>query len=101
MKSVRERFVHSLGLYCIAALRQICSYRDQATAVSCTDSAVEKAPRKEHTCRICNQGMVGKGHMQFRGQRYCTNAPGQTPKEGWPESRRAEAEAKKQAATDS
>jgi len=45
--------------------------------------------------------MVGKGHMQFRGQRYCTNAPGQTPKEGWPEPRRAEAEAKKQAATDS
>jgi len=49
----------------------------------------EKAPRKEYSCRVCNQAMVGTGHTQFRGQ---------IPKEEWLALRKAEAEAKKNAA---
>ena len=59
--------------------------------------AVEKAPRKEYTCRVCSQAMVGTGHTQFRGKRYYPNAPGQIPKEEWLALRKAEADAKKQA----
>lgn len=65
------------------------------------EPAQAKAPRKEYTCRVCKQQMVGSGHTQFRGQRYCPNAPGQIAKEEWLRLRRAEAEAKKHAAKDS
>lgn len=63
------------------------------------EGPVEKAPRKEYTCRVCNQAMVRTGHTQFRGKRYCPNAPGQIPKEDWLTLRKAEAEAKKEAST--
>ena len=35
----------------------------------------EKAPSKEYSCRVCNQTMAGTGRTQFRGKRYCPNAP--------------------------
>ena len=50
--------------------------------------------RKTYTCRICGQPMTSAGHTQFRGQRYCPNAPGQIPKEQWLAARKEEAKAK-------
>ena len=57
----------------------------------------EKAPCKEYSCRVCNQAMVGTGHTQFQGKRYCPNALGQIPKEEWLALRKSEAETKKDA----
>lgn len=37
--------------------------------------------RKTYTCKTCSQPMTSAGHTQFRGQRYCPNAPGRIPKE--------------------
>jgi hypothetical protein len=50
--------------------------------------------RKTYTCRVCSQPMMSAGHTQFRGQRYCPNAPGQIPKEQWLAARKDEAKAK-------
>ncbi|XP_078370309.1 uncharacterized protein LOC144654074 [Oculina patagonica] len=53
----------------------------------------KKNTRKEYICRVCNEAMVGTGHTQFCGKRYCPNAPGQITKEEWLALRKAEAEA--------
>ena len=58
----------------------------------------EGSHRKICSCRICHMPMSTEGHTQFRGQRYCPNAPGQIPKEEWLAERRAEAKSKAHAA---
>ena len=50
--------------------------------------------RKTYNCRICGKPMKSEGHTQFRGQRYCPEAPGQIPKEEWLAMKSKEAEAK-------
>ena len=50
--------------------------------------------RKTYSCRVCNQQMTSTGHTQFRGQRYCPNAPGQISRKEWLAARKEEAKAK-------
>ncbi|PIK44872.1 hypothetical protein BSL78_18257 [Apostichopus japonicus] len=50
-----------------------------------------KLPRKEYSCRVCGKGMSSTGHTQFRGKRYCPDAPGQVSKDEWLAKQRAEA----------
>ena len=52
--------------------------------------------RKVYTCRVCGQPMTTEGHTQFRGQRYCPNAPGQLPQDEWLKRKKEEAARKKQ-----
>ena len=37
--------------------------------------------RNTYTCRICSEPMWSAGHTQVRGQRYCSFATGQIPRE--------------------
>lgn len=55
-----------------------------------------KAPRKVYACRVCNQPMATEGHTQYKGRRYCPNAPGQIPKEEWLAQRKAEDKSKQE-----
>ncbi|CAH1242499.1 Hypp6776 [Branchiostoma lanceolatum] len=41
-------------------------------------AAAGRGKRKEYSCRVCGLPVASEGHSQFRGQRYCPNAPGQT-----------------------
>uniref|UniRef100_A0A8C4R2N2 Uncharacterized protein n=1 Tax=Eptatretus burgeri TaxID=7764 RepID=A0A8C4R2N2_EPTBU len=50
----------------------------------------ERKERKVYTCRVCNKPITSPGHTQFRGHRYCPDAPNQIPKEEWLVLRRAE-----------
>ena len=49
---------------------------------------------QKYCCRVCGKPMTTAGHTQFRGQRYCPDAPGQVSKEEWLDQKRAEAAAK-------
>ncbi|CAH3031612.1 unnamed protein product [Pocillopora meandrina] len=40
-----------------------------------------KEVRKVYTCRVYSKPMTSEGHTQFRGRRYCPNAPVQVPRE--------------------
>ncbi|CAH1242367.1 Hypp6624 [Branchiostoma lanceolatum] len=40
-------------------------------------AAAGRGKRKEYSCRVCGLPVASEGHSQFRGQRYCPNAPGQ------------------------
>ena len=51
--------------------------------------------RKVYTYRVRGQPMTTEGHTQFRGQRYCPNAPGQFSQDEWLK-RKEEAARKKQ-----
>lgn len=53
-----------------------------------------KAPRKTYECRVCHLPMTSPGHTQYKGKRYCPNAPDQIPKEEWLAQRKAEDKAK-------
>ena len=56
--------------------------------------------KRKYTCRVCGKEMTSSGHTQFRGQRYCPDAPGQISKEDWLAQRKAEAAAKLAAKAD-
>ena len=47
--------------------------------------------RKVYTCKTCGKPMTTSGHTQFRGQRYCPDAPGQISKDEWLAQKRADA----------
>ena len=53
--------------------------------------------RKVYTCQVCSKPMTSPGHTQYRGRRYCPEAPGQVPVAEWLQQRRAEAAATAQA----
>ena len=61
------------------------------------EHSVDKALCKEFICIVCHKAMLGTGHTQFRGKRYCPNVPGQNAKEEWQVFTKAEAESKKKA----
>ena len=50
--------------------------------------------RKVYSCRICGKPMTSARHIQFRGQRYCPDEPGQMSKEEWLMLKKIEAKAK-------
>ncbi|KAK3720983.1 hypothetical protein QZH41_018540, partial [Actinostola sp. cb2023] len=53
-----------------------------------------KVPRKTYECRVCHLPMASEGHTQYKGKRYCPNAPGQISKTEWLAQRKAEDKAK-------
>lgn len=59
-------------------------------------SAGAVVPRKTYCCRVCGDPISTGEHTQFRGQRFCSKAEGQTlTKAEWLAQKRAEAATKK------
>jgi len=65
-----------------------------APARSASTEVKTEVKRKQYSCRVCGRPMQSEGHTQFRGQRYCPDAPGQVPKEEWLSQKKTEAAAK-------
>lgn len=61
------------------------------------EQQTNKPPRKQYGCRVCGKAMSSPGHTQFRGQRYCPDAPNQIPREQWLAQKKAESLAKAKA----
>ena len=55
---------------------------------------IDKKKKKKKKLPDMRQANEERGHTQFRGQRYCPEAPGQIPKEEWLAMKSKEAEAK-------
>lgn len=50
------------------------------------------------SCKLCKKPQTKEtGHLQYFGQTYCPNEPGQIPREEWPAQKSAERRAKKAA----
>lgn len=47
------------------------------------EDAVEKASCEEYSSRVCHKTMVGIGHTQSSGKRYCLVSTWPDPKEEW------------------
>lgn len=62
------------------------------------DQPASKVPRKIYACKTCGEAMMTAGHTQYKGRRYCPQAPGQIPKEEWLALRKEEDRLKKAAA---
>lgn len=69
-------------------------WRHQKAAAIQEGSTSSKRPRKVYCCGVCGKPTSSEGHTQFRGQRYCPDAPGQIGKEDWLALKKSEAAAK-------
>ena len=84
-------------LLCFSCIYFGIAYVSHKRLTAAKEHVVDKALSKEYICKVCHKAMLGTGHTQFHGKRYCPNVPGQNPKEEWLVFIKADAESKKEA----
>ena len=56
----------------------------------CAGSLPQPPLKRKYNCQTCGHSMLGMGHTQYYGQRYCPKAAGQVPQHQWLAQKRAE-----------